>query len=99
MLQAIQQPASDRLGLSSVEAAQRLAVNGPNELSKSRAKSGILQFFSHFLNPLVLILLAACIVSGVVGELANAMIITMIILLSVTLDFVQERRSGKAAER
>jgi P-type Mg2+ transporter len=92
-------PGAHQVGLSSSEAARRLAVHGANELSPRKAKSGTLQFLSHFLNPLVLILLGASAVSGFVGETTNAGIITLIILLSVTLDFVQERRSGKAAER
>src|SRR5262245_18096855 len=88
-----------RLGLSSSEAARRLEAVGANELSRGEPGSAVLQFLSHFLNPLVLILLTASLVSGFLGDTANAAIITLIILLSVTLDFVQERRSGQAAER
>src|SRR5512132_3427832 len=80
-------PGAHQVGLSSSEAARRLAVHGANELSPRKAKSGTLQFLSHFLNPLVLILLGASAVSGFVGETTNAAIITLIILLSVTLDF------------
>jgi P-type Mg2+ transporter len=92
-------PGAHPAGLSSDEAARRLAVHGANELLRSEGKSASLQFLSHFLNPLVLILLAASAVSGFAGETTNAGIITLIILMSVTLDFVQERRSGKAAAR
>jgi Mg2+-importing ATPase len=43
-------------------------------------------------------LLAASAISAFTGELANFIIITVMVLLSVTLDFVQEHRAGKAAE-
>jgi P-type Mg2+ transporter len=87
------------LGLSSEEARRRFAGAGPNEPAQVRRRAGIVQFLLHFTNPLILILLFASAVSAFVGEGANAAIIALIILLSVTLDYVQERRSGRAAER
>jgi magnesium-transporting ATPase (P-type) len=50
-------------------------------------------------NPLVLILLAASVVSGIVGEALDAAIIVTIVLLSVGLDFFQSFRSEQAATR
>src|SRR5262245_5676314 len=87
------------LGLSSEEARRRFAEAGPNEPAQVRRRAGSVQFLLHFTNPLMLILLFASAVSVFVGEGANAVIIALIILLSVTLDYVQERRSGRAAER
>ncbi|MBO0800540.1 MAG: magnesium-translocating P-type ATPase, partial [Blastocatellia bacterium] len=86
-------------GLSSAEAALRLDQYGPNEITPGAKRNSLLVFLSHFTNPLVLILLLASIVSAFVGEAANAAIIAVIILLSVTLDYLQEWRSNKAAER
>ena len=57
-----------------------------------------LQFLSRFKNPLVILLLVASAISAFTGEVTNFVIITVMVLLSVTLDFVQEHRAGKAAE-
>ena len=57
------------------------------------------EYLGHFKNPLVLILLAASAVSAVTGEITNFVIIASIVLLSVTLDFVQEYRANSAAEK
>ena len=86
-------------GLSEVEAARRLASEGPNELRPKTRHSLLRQYLARFRNPLVLILLAASAVSAVMGELANFAIIATIVLISVTLDFVQEYRANASAER
>ena len=85
-------------GLSGAEAARRLALHGPNTLRPRRERGLLLQFLSRFSNPLVLLLLAAALISGFTGDRASCTIITIVIGLSVTLDFVQETRAGRAAE-
>ena len=55
------------------------------------------QFLSRFKNPLVLLLLVASAISALTGELTNFIIISVMVLFSVALDFVQEHRAGKAA--
>ena len=59
----------------------------------------ILQFLAKFRNPLVIILLTASALSAFTGDAASFFIISTIVLISVTLDFVQEYRAGQAAER
>jgi Mg2+-importing ATPase len=86
-------------GLSSAEAAARLREFGPNVAAASRRRSLTLQFLTRFANPLVLVLLVASAVSAFVGDITSFIIIVAIVLLSVTLDFVQEYRAGNAAER
>jgi Mg2+-importing ATPase len=58
-----------------------------------------LEFLSRFRNPLVLLLLAASAISAVTGDVASFAIIAVMVVMSVTLDFVQEHRAGRAAER
>src|SRR3990172_1570891 len=86
-------------GLSQREARQRTARFGPNTLQVQGERALIVQYLSHFKNPLVIILLAASAVSALTGEIAGFVIIWAIVLMSVTLDFVQEYRAGRAAER
>jgi Mg2+-importing ATPase len=86
-------------GLSSSEAAQRLARYGPNDAMAHRRPSLVLQFLGRFRNPLVLVLLFASSLSAVAGDLTSFVIITIIVLLSVVLDFVQEVRARDAVEK
>ncbi len=86
-------------GLSSADAATRLARFGANVPTPRRTRLPVLEFLARFRNPLVLLLLAASAVSALTGEITSFLIIAIIVLMSVTLDFVQEHRAGRAAER
>ena len=90
-------PGSATTGLSSAEAKIRLAKFGPNLFSDHQEQPLWLQFLGRFKNPLVLLLLVASAISAITGELTNFFIIFVMVLFSVTLDFVQEHRAGKAA--
>ncbi|HUK33966.1 MAG TPA: HAD-IC family P-type ATPase, partial [Vicinamibacterales bacterium] len=85
-------------GLSSDEAARRLAQYGPNEAVRVRRFSAVQQLLRLFANPLVLILLAAALVSSLLGQHGDATIIVTIVLLGVGLNFWQTFRSNRAAE-
>jgi P-type Mg2+ transporter len=86
-------------GLSSVEAGARLAQFGPNLIHGERRRALVLQFLAKFRNPLVIILLTASALSAFTGDVASFFIIGTIVLISTTLDFVQEYRAGQAAEQ
>jgi Mg2+-importing ATPase len=86
-------------GLTSAEAQRRLAQYGPNDPAPKKQRPQLLELLLQFANPLVLVLLFASVVSAFVAEIANATIIILIVLLSVTLNFVQTFRSRAAAER
>ncbi|WP_126444877.1 magnesium-translocating P-type ATPase [Sulfuricystis multivorans] len=86
-------------GLSSREANERLARFGPNQIRPHRERALFIRFLMRFRNPLVLVLFAASVVTALTGDATGATIIGAIVLLSVTLDFVQEYRAGQAAER
>jgi P-type Mg2+ transporter len=82
-----------------MEAGARFARYGPNVFRERPQKSLLLQYLARFKNPLVLILLVASAVSAFTGEITNFLIISVIVLLSVTLDFVQEHRANAAADK
>ena len=86
-------------GLSIEKAKNLLAECGPNTFRPSRKDTLIWQFLSRFKNPLVVVLLIASSVSALTGEVTNFAIISSIVLLSVTLDFVQEFRANAAADK
>ena len=85
-------------GLASAEAAQRLHVYGPNELQAVTRASAWHTFAAQFENVLILILLAATVVSGFLGHTLEAVVITVIVLFAVLLGFIQEHRAGRALE-
>jgi len=86
-------------GLSGAEAKARLARFGPNLFRERKEKPLLVQYLIRFKNPLVIILLVASAVSAFTGEVTNFLIISCIVLMSVTLDFVQEYRANSAAEK
>ncbi|HUI45374.1 MAG TPA: magnesium-translocating P-type ATPase [Nitrospirota bacterium] len=85
-------------GLSSSEATDRLKQVGPNMLRPPRKRALFLQFLARFKNPLVILLLVASAVSAFTGDLTSFLIISVIVVMSVTLDFIQEHHASKAAE-
>jgi len=84
-------------GLTVNEAEARLERYGHNLLNTTPRRSALRQYLTHFKNPLVLILLVASTLSAFMGEFEGAWIIWVIVLLSVTLDFIQEHRAERAA--
>src|SRR5215510_3276386 len=86
-------------GLSSDEARRRLAEFGPNEPAPVQRATVVKQLLLLFANPLVIILLIASLVSAMIGDVVNASIIIVIVLLSSALNFTQTARSQRTAEQ
>jgi Mg2+-importing ATPase len=89
----------DGTGLDEAEAGRRFAACGPNALRPRRERALALQFISRFANPLVMLLLAAAAISAFMGDVVSFVIIVVVVALSIALDFAQEYRAGRAAER
>lgn len=81
---------SDHRGLSSTEAKRRLAEFGPNELVEKRKASAWVIFVEQFKSLLIIILLVAVALSAALGEVTEAIVISVIVLLAAVLGFVQE---------
>ena len=86
-------------GLTSDEARAGLVQFGPNEQAPARRAATLIQILSLFWNPLVLILLVASAISAAVGEVFNAIIIALMVLVSIILNFFQTWHSERAANR
>jgi P-type Mg2+ transporter len=82
-------------GLSSAEAAERLRRFGPNALATHRVRASSV-VFRQLRNPILILLLAAALVSGLTGGGTNALIIAVIVMLSVGLGFFNEYRAELA---
>ena len=85
-------------GLSEEEVRRRLEIEGPNELLHEEKTSAWRIFFDQFKNLLIIILIAAVILSAAVGEIVDAAIILVIVLFCAVLGFVQEFRAEKALD-
>lgn len=86
-------------GLSSADAAQRLATYGPNTLRARRRETPLLLFLNQFKSPIVLILIFATLLSALLGDWLDALIISLIVLGSALLSFVQEYNADNAVAR
>ncbi|MBD0371901.1 MAG: calcium-translocating P-type ATPase, SERCA-type [Pyrinomonadaceae bacterium] len=85
-------------GLSSTEAARRLAEYGPNELQAAHRVTPWEILFEQFKNVLIIILLIATTLSFFLGHSLEAIAIAVIVLFAVGLGFVQEYRAERAIE-
>jgi Ca2+-transporting ATPase len=87
---------SSDAGLAIEEAQRRYEQYGPNELIEKQRKSLWMMFFDQFRDFMILVLIAAAIVAGVIGEPADSIAIAVIVMLNAVLGFVQEYRAEKA---
>ncbi|MBR0943603.1 Mg2+-importing ATPase [Bradyrhizobium japonicum] len=85
-------------GLSQVEADRRLAMFGANHADASQSRSVLRKLGQRVWNPLIAMLLAAALVSGLSGDVGSFVIIATVLSLSITLDIVQEHRAELTAE-
>ncbi|MEG1731339.1 MAG: HAD-IC family P-type ATPase, partial [Oscillospiraceae bacterium] len=95
---------STMTGLSSAEAAKRLEENGPNKLAVGKKDSLIKRFFKQMADPMIIILVAAALVSGIIaatqpGEsFADVIIILFVVIVNSVLGVYQESKAEKALE-
>ncbi len=87
---------SGPIGLSSGEAAERLASNGPNQLVERGSKSPWLILWEQLTAVMMLILIVAAIISAAMGDTKDAVVILVIVVLNAVLGFSQEYRAEKA---
>ena len=86
-------------GLLDREAEDRLGVYGTNTVAQEAQVGPLRQLLSYFKNPLNLLLIALAALSLYLGDKEAATIIALMVVISITLTFVQEYRSTNAAER
>ncbi|MDR0357190.1 MAG: cation-translocating P-type ATPase [Clostridiales Family XIII bacterium] len=85
-------------GLSSDEAERRLAENGKNAFDEQKKKNVVQLFLSQLNDPMIFILMAAAVISAILREYADAIIILAIIVLNAIIGVVQESKAEKSLE-
>lgn len=85
-------------GLTSAEAEKRLREDGENRLAEKKKAAPLKIFVGQFKDIMVLILLAATVISVFLGEYSDAVTIIIIVLLNAILGFIQEYRTERTLE-
>jgi P-type Ca2+ transporter type 2C len=85
-------------GLPSAEIEERQKQYGKNELIEKKRISVLILLLRQFTDVMVIILLAAAVISLAVGDLKDAIVILIIVLLNAIIGFIQEYRAEKALE-
>ena len=80
-------------GLSAEEAERRLTAHGPNRLREKPPRSRWSLFLDQFRSFIIAILLAAVVLSALVGEYADSLVILAILFLNGLLGYIQEMRA------
>ncbi len=89
--------ATDRdTGLSAVTARSRFEEYGPNELGAEPVRPPLFIFGSQFANTMIVVLLIAAVITLVIGEVKDAIVIGAILTLNAVIGFVQEYRAEQA---
>ena len=90
-------------GLTSEEAKYRLEQYGPNAFAEEKKRSPILMFLSQLNDPMIFVLIAAAVVSAIIGAVENegfldSIVIVAIILINAIVGMVQESKAEKSLE-
>ncbi|WP_379141665.1 calcium-translocating P-type ATPase, SERCA-type [Paenibacillus sp. sgz500992] len=85
-------------GLTSEQAAQLLERYGKNMLQEAKPKSLLAKFIEQFKNVMIFILLAAAVLSGILGEWTDTIIILLVVILNAVLGVIQENKAEQALE-
>jgi Ca2+-transporting ATPase len=87
-----------RLGLDPAQVQERLRHNGPNAIISAPRRPAVLRLLDQFRSLLVVVLLCAAVLAGVVGDLKDALVITVVLLINGVIGFVQENRAERSLE-
>ncbi len=101
--QVLDEQKTSESGLSSAQAAQRLSEFGHNKLDEGKKESTLHKFLMELKDPMIIILIAAAIISGITsaysGEsAADTVIIMVVVIINAVLGVVQENKAEKAIE-
>jgi Mg2+-importing ATPase len=90
---------SNSLGLSEDEALKRLKIYGANDIADGKKTNHFLKLFEIIKSPLNLLLAVLAIISLFVGDIKSFSVITLMVSLSVILNFYQETKADIAADK
>lgn len=86
-------------GLSSEEAQKRQVIHGRNELVEEKKPGPINKFLGQFKDFIIILLIAAAIAAALIGDITDAIVIFIVIILNAIIGFIQENRAENAMEQ
>ncbi|NBV20635.1 MAG: magnesium-translocating P-type ATPase [Proteobacteria bacterium] len=86
-------------GLTEEEAAERIDVFGPNEVAQERQHEWLHRFWTAVRNPLVILLTVLAVISFATGDVRAGTVMLLMVILGVSLRFVQETKADNAAAK
>ncbi len=94
---------SSENGLSQSEAERRLEKYGKNKLAQAKQKSLVRRFFEQLADPMIIILIAAAVISAITSVLqkefpSDVIIIMFVVIVNAILGVYQESKAEKAIE-
>ena len=89
---------SSSKGLSRADIERLRAEHGTNALQERPPKPFLLRVWGQIKDPMVMVLMAAAVISGLLGELADSVIIFSVIVINTAIGLVQENKAEKAIE-
>lgn len=93
-----QQLKTTEQGIDNATASQRLAEYGKNQIEDKKKKTVLKMLLHQLTDFMILILIAAAVISGILGDVTDTVIILAIIILNAVVGFIQEYRAEKAME-
>ena len=85
-------------GLDGVQVRRRLGAVGPNRLAEAVRRAAWRRFVDQFRSLLIVILMAAAVLAGLIGDVKDTVVITVVLLINATIGFVQENRAERSLE-
>ena len=92
----LEQLNTSTLGLSTEEAARRLAEDGPNSLLQQKPGSPLVRFLRHFHNVLIYVLIVSAAITASLGHWIDSGVILAVVIANAVIGFVQEGRAETA---
>ncbi len=89
---------STEKGIDEKEAQERLIKFGPNKIEDKQKKSVFKMLLYQLTNFMIFILIFVAVISGIIGELTDTIIILIIVIVNALIGFFQEYRAEKAME-
>ena len=85
-------------GLSTSDAEKIFLTHGPNEIAEAKKIPAWLMFLGEFKDFMIIVLVVAAIISALLGDITDTIVIIAIVILNAVVGFVQEYRAEKAME-